>query len=168
MISTEEANADPPKVAGEVTHRERAAWEDETLPWWELFADGVHSIDSSTAPSGRWRFLSIVPSARSLNEPIADAVAAWVRRLVERSRTLIRALRAKVVRSSVSALQAARSASTRASRGVRKTIQRSRRTFARKLFKVVIWIAGSSETIFDPDPERQRSVLDDEETAEIT
>jgi hypothetical protein len=167
-ISTAEADADPPKVAGEVAHRERPAWEDETLPWWELFADGVHAMDSSTASAGRWRFLSIFPSARSFIEPRADAVAACVRRIVERSRTLIRALRVKAVRSSVSALQAARSASRRASSSIRKATQRSRRTFARRLFKVVIWIAGSREAILDPDPERQRSVVDDEETAEIT
>jgi hypothetical protein len=167
-ISAEEADADRPKVAGEVEHRERPAWEDETLPWWELFADGVHSMDSSTAPSGWSRFLSIVPSGRSLVELIFDAVAACVRQLVERSRTLIRALRVKAVRSSGYARQAARSASTRASRGIRNATQRSRRTFARKLFKVVIWIAGSRETILDPDSERQRSVVDDEETAEIT
>jgi hypothetical protein len=166
MISDEEVDGGSGKAAWSRAHPERPAWEDETLPWWELFADGEDSSHHSAAPSGESP-PSVVASARSLFEPTANAVARGVRRVVERCRTLTQALIEKAVRSSVRALQATHSAATGASRSLKKTTRRVRRRLAGELFKVAVWIAGSRETILKLDDENRGSPVDDDDTAEI-
>jgi hypothetical protein len=167
-ISAEGAGAGSRKAVGKELHSERPVWEDETLPWWELFADGGHSSHSLTARKASWRTFSIVVSARSPLERTANAVASWIRRLIDRSRALRKALVIEAVRFSVRAFQAARSAAARASRGLATTSRRARRKLARAMFNLAIWIAGSKETILLSDPQDGSSELDEEDTAEIT
>jgi hypothetical protein len=166
-ISAEGAGAGSTKPVGKELHSERPAWEDETLPWWELFTDGVHSSRSSTAPNAGWRLFSIVASARSPLKRTANACASWIRRLIERSRTLMKALGIEAVRFSVRTSQSARSAAARASRGLAKTSLRARRKLARAMFNLAVWIAGSKETILRSDPQDGSSGFDEEDTAEI-
>lgn len=165
MISDEEVDGGSARAAWSRAHPERAAWEDETLPWWELFDEGDSSPYSTALSEGSPQ--SVVASARSLIEPTANAFARGVRRVVERSRTLTQALIEKAVRSSVRALQATHSAATGASRSLTKTTRRVRRRLARELFKVAVWIAGSRETILKLDDENRGSPVDDDDTEEI-
>lgn len=167
-ISAEGPDAGSRKAVGTELHSERRAWEDETLPWWELFADGGHSGHSLTAPKAGWRPFSIVASARSPLERTANSVASWIRRLIERSRALRKALVVQAVRFSVRTSQAARSASARALRGWAKTSRRARRKLARMMLNLAIWIAGSKETILLSDPQDGRGGFDEDDTAEIT
>jgi hypothetical protein len=164
MISAERTGARSRQAAGREVDSERPAWEDETLPWWELFADGDHS---STARSAEWRPFSIIASARSILERRANAVATCMTRFIERSRSLTNRLVVEALRSSVRTSQAARSAAARFSRGLAKTRRRARRKLARKLFGIAIWIAGNREVILNPDPQDRSSGFDDEDTAEI-
>jgi hypothetical protein len=166
LISDEDVDRGSGKSAWGRAHPERPAWEDETLPWWELFADGLDSSHYSTPPSAGSP-LSVVASARSRIERTANAIARCARRVIGRSRTLTQALIEKAVQSGARALQATHSAATRASRGLTKTTRRFRRRLARELFKVAVWIAGSRETILKLDDENRGSPVEDDDTAEI-
>ena len=166
MISDGEVDGGSGKAPWSGAHPERPAWEDETLPWWELFADGVDSSRYSSVPSAVSP-PAVVALARSLMERTTNAVGRYVRRVIERSRTLTQALIERAVRSSVRALQATHSAGTRASRRLTKMTRRFRRGLARELFKVAVWIAGSRETILKLDDEDRVSPVDDDDTAEI-
>jgi hypothetical protein len=165
-ISAERDVGSQKAVATEV-QSERPAWEDETLPWWELFADGMHSTDPSTALGAGRRSFPSVASVRSALERTAEAVATCIRGVSAQSRSLTKALMVEAVRSSVRASQAARSAAARASGGLAKARRRARRQIGRKLFDFAIWIAGSRETILNPDPREGRGGFEDEDTAEI-
>jgi hypothetical protein len=147
---------------------ERPVWEDETLPWWELFADGAHSSRRSTVASPRRRSFPTAASARSALERTGEVVARGVRTLDERARSLTKAVMDETVRAGVRTSRATRSAAVRAWTGVANAGRRARRTIGRKLFALAIWIAGSRETILDADPPEGRSGFEDEDTAEIT
>ena len=166
LMISDEAVDGPGKAAWSEAHLERPAWEDETLPWWELFADGVDSSHYSTAPNSGSP-PSVVASARSLIERSTTAVARCVRRVIERSRTLTHTLRERAVRSGIRALLAIHSAARRASRFLTKTTRRFRRRLARGVFKVAVCIAGSRETILKLDDEDRENPVDDDDTAEI-
>jgi hypothetical protein len=166
-ISADGADAGSRPAMREERRSKRPAWEDETLPWWELFADGVRSDRSRTRPSRGRRLVSIVASPRPPLERKARAVALRVRRLGERARTLTKTLVDEAVRSCARISGAARSAAVRAGRAFARTMRRARRGLARILFGAAVWIAGSREALVDPDPQDRSVCLDDEDTAEI-
>lgn len=167
-ISAEGPDAGSQKALGKELHSERPAWEDETLPWWELHADGGHGSHSSTAPRAGWRPFSIVASVRSPLERTGNAVASWIRQLIERSRTLRKALVVQAVRFGGHTSQAARSAATRALKAWARASRCARRKLARTMFNLAVWIAGSKETVLLSDPQDGSGGFDEDDTAEIT
>ena len=166
-ISTETAGAGSRDAAAIEQDAKRATWEDETLPWWELFAEGVPAIHSSTASGTGRRLLPSAASARSTLGRRANAVATRGSRLIDRSRTLIGALRVATVRYSVRASRAVLSAAARGARGLARARRRARQEVARKLFALATWVAPSPEAILSPDPQDGRGEFEDEDTAEI-
>jgi len=70
--------------------RTRPAWEDETLPWWELVAEAPNSSRSSNLPMVGAALSTTIASARSVIERATSAFATQLGRQTERSRTLTR------------------------------------------------------------------------------
>ena len=146
--------------------RTRPAWEDETLPWWELAEEPNSSRHSNLLMVGA-ALSSTIASARFVIERATRAFATQLRRLTKRSRTLTRAVAQTARRFTLVALDAAHSARRHISKRATKTTRRLRRGLALTLFTIAVWIAGSSEGFLNSGHEDQRSAVDDEDTAEI-
>jgi hypothetical protein len=166
-ISAEQPDVRSREAPATEARSDRPVWEDETLPWWELFADGVRSTHPSTAATEGRRSFPSLASGRAVLVGTAEGVISGLRGLNERARSLAKTLMDEAVRSGVRTSRAARSAAARASTGLAQARRRARRKIGRKLFALAIWIAGSRETILDPDPRDGRGGVEDEDTAEI-
>ncbi len=160
LISNEEYGERSRVVVRKEWHRTRPAWEDETLPWWELVPDSPHPVHSSTAAT-RSALLRAIASI----EGATKAFASHVERLLTEALALTRALVHEAARSSVAALHAADSARTRASKSLRGSARRFRRRLALAFLQGAVWIAGSKEELLEPD--RARGGVEDGDTAEI-
>ena len=147
--------------------RTRPAWEDETLPWWELVPEAPNSSRYSNLLMVGAALSTTSASARSVIERATSAFATQLGRQTERSRTLTRAVAQTARRFTLAALDAAYSARRQASKSATKTTRRLRRRLALTLFAIAVWIAGSSETSLNPGHEGRRSAVDDEDTAEF-
>jgi len=163
LISNEEC-AERSSVVRDVGKRTRAAWEDETLPWWELVADAPHPAHSSTAATASTLF-SAIAASWSLVEGATKGFASHLERLMKQSLAFTWALRCKAARSSVAALHAADSARTRGEKRLKASTKRFRRRLALAFLQSAVWIAGSKDELLDP--RRARGGGDDEDTAEI-
>jgi hypothetical protein len=149
------------------THRTRPAWEDETLPWWELVPEAPNSSRYSNFLMVGAALSTTIASARSVIQRATSALATQLGRQTERSRTFTRAVAQTARRFTLAALDAADSARTQASKSATKMARRLRRRLALTLFEIAVWIAGSSETFLDPGHDGRRSAVDEEDTAEI-
>jgi hypothetical protein len=163
LISNEECG-ERSSVVRDVGQRTRAAWEDETLPWWELVADAPHPAHSSTAATASTLF-SAIAAGSSLVEGATKGFASHLERLIKQSLAFTWALLCKAARSSVAALHAADSARTRGQKRLRASTRRFRRRLALAFLQGAVWIAGSKDELLDPN--RARGGGEDEDTAEI-
>jgi hypothetical protein len=165
LISNEEYVERSRVVVPKERHRARPAWEDETLPWWELVPDPPHPAHSSTAVTESALFRAIA-SGPLLIEGARKASASHLERLMKQALAFTRALVYKAARSSVAALHAADSARTRASKSLGAGARRWRRRLALAFLQGAVWIAGSKEELLGPD--RARGGVEDEDTARIS
>lgn len=149
------------------THHTRPAWEDETLPWWELVPEAPNSSRYSNLLMVGAALSTTIGSARSVFERATSAFATQLGRQTERSRNLIRTVAQTARRFTLAALDAVHSARTQASKRATKTTRRLRRRLALTLFAIAVWIAGGSETFLDPGNDGRRRAVDEEDTAEI-
>jgi hypothetical protein len=161
LISNEECGE---RSVRDVGQRTRPAWEDETLPWWELVADAPHPAHSSTAATASTLF-SAIASGSSLIEGATKGFASHLERLMKQSLAFTWALVCKAARSSVAALHAADSARTRAQKSLTASTRRFRRRLALAFLQGAVWIAGSKDELLESD--RAQGGGEDEDTAEI-
>jgi hypothetical protein len=158
------ANEERSSVVRDVGQRNRAAWEDETLPWWELVADAPHPAHSSTAATASTLFTAIAAGSSRI-EGATKGFASHLERLMKQSLAFTWALLCKTARSGVAALHAADSARTRGQKSLSASTKRFRRRLARAFLQGAVWIAGSKDELLDAD--RARGGGEDEDTAEI-
>ena len=161
LIANEECG-ERSSVVRDVGQSNRAAWEDETLPWWELVADAPHPAHSSTAATASTLFTAIAAGSSRI-ERATKGFASHLERLMKQSLAFTWALLRKAARFSVAALHAADSARTRGQKGLRVSTKRFRRGLALAFLQGAVWIAGSKDELLDPD----RGGGEDEDTAEI-
>ena len=163
LIANEECG-ERSSVVRDVAQRNRAAWEDETLPWWELVADAPHPAHSSTAATASTLFTAIAAGSSRI-EGATKGFASHLERLMKQSLAFTWALLRKAARSSVAELHAAESARTRCQKSLRASTKRFRRGLALAFLQGAVWIAGSKDELLDPD--RGGGGGQDEDTAEI-
>jgi hypothetical protein len=163
LISNEECG-ERSSVMRDVGHRTRPAWEDETLPWWELVADAPHPAHSSTAPPASTLYTAIA-SGSSLIKGATTGFASHLDRRAKQSLAFTSAQLRKAARSSVAAAHAADSARTRAQKSLTASTRRFRRRLALAFLRGAVWIAGSKDELLESDQARRGG--EDEDTAEI-